>query len=57
MGLDIVILFREEGAEVTADSQDLAVDTAVEDLIRKLGGQLLRQLDGGRRRRRTRPHG
>ena len=37
MGPDIAALFREEGAEVIADSRDLTVPSAAADLIREAG--------------------
>lgn len=36
-GADIVDLFREEGAEVLADSRDLTVPTASDELVREVG--------------------
>ena len=36
-GADIVKLFREEGAEVFADSRDLTVPTASDELVREVG--------------------
>jgi NAD(P)-dependent dehydrogenase (short-subunit alcohol dehydrogenase family) len=36
-GADIVKLFREEGAEVFADSRDLTVPTACDELVREVG--------------------
>jgi 2-keto-3-deoxy-L-fuconate dehydrogenase len=36
-GADIVSLFREEGAEVHADSRDLSVPSAADDLIKEVG--------------------
>lgn len=37
MGPDIVALFREEGADVIADSHDLTVEAAAERLVRGVG--------------------
>jgi 2-keto-3-deoxy-L-fuconate dehydrogenase len=37
MGPDIVALFREEGAEVIADTRDLTAPSAAADLIREAG--------------------
>ncbi|MEA2959124.1 MAG: 2-keto-3-deoxy-L-fuconate dehydrogenase [Alphaproteobacteria bacterium] len=36
-GADIVKLFREEGAEVFADSRDLTVPTACDEIVREVG--------------------
>jgi 2-keto-3-deoxy-L-fuconate dehydrogenase len=36
-GTDIVALFREEGADVIADTRDLTRPGAAEDLIREAG--------------------